>query len=208
MKYITTPPPRHATRMSFSIPKLTPVKCAKQIQFDRRRIEQNFGRTPVTTGNEQNLEQASGDGDESIERERQPQGPSGQASAEPASGGKSSGKGANDGGTTKIPKPSGEPGRRPETGGWPLKDQLVIHQGWAEDDFSSIYAETKKAASAILDTTVSYHSQNSAAVTSICKKLVEMWPMLSKYEDCWPVRSMLKVFLKYTSERARQMRGK
>lgn len=30
------------------------------------------------------------------------------------------------------------------------------------------------------------------------------WPVLKDYDDCWPVRSMLKLALKYGSEAARR----
>lgn len=30
------------------------------------------------------------------------------------------------------------------------------------------------------------------------------WPILNNYEDCWPVRSILKMALKYSAEKSRR----
>lgn len=34
--------------------------------------------------------------------------------------------------------------------------------------------------------------------------MVKKWSFLDQYEDNWPVKSILKIVLKYTSERARK----
>ena len=38
--------------------------------------------------------------------------------------------------------------------------------------------------------------------------MTEDWTFLAKYRDCWPVRDMLKMHLKYTSEASRRSKDK
>ena len=38
--------------------------------------------------------------------------------------------------------------------------------------------------------------------------MTEDWTFLAKYRDCWPIRDMLKMHLKYTSEASRRSKDK
>ncbi|KAF9493798.1 hypothetical protein BDN71DRAFT_1508288 [Pleurotus eryngii] len=104
----------------------------------------------------------------------------------------------------KIPKPVGEPGRRPEQGGFPLKEQLVSVQRWEEKTYEEIQAAVRKAALATLNPSLSFKFQDKHRVDLICAKMSKKWSFLDEYEDNWPIKSIPKIVLKYTSERARK----
>ncbi|KDQ25866.1 hypothetical protein PLEOSDRAFT_1085232 [Pleurotus ostreatus PC15] len=108
------------------------------------------------------------------------------------------------GNSVKIPKPVGEPGRRPERGGFPLKQQLVSVERWEEKTYEEIQAAVRKAALATLNPSLSFKFQDKHRIDLICAKMVKKWSFLDQYEDNWPVKSILKIVLKYTSERARK----
>ncbi|KIM35119.1 hypothetical protein M413DRAFT_32742 [Hebeloma cylindrosporum] len=55
-----------------------------------------------------------------------------------------------------------------------------------------------------LDTTVSFAKQNVENVDAICKAARERFSVLKKYAASWPVRDILKLHLKYTSEAHRR----
>ncbi|KAF8950172.1 hypothetical protein BDZ97DRAFT_1934475 [Flammula alnicola] len=93
----------------------------------------------------------------------------------------------------KIPKPSGEPGR-PNSGGYCIEDALM---SWGKDEFGKVVRFTKKIADAKLDQTKSYSKQDRV-------KVARNYPIVDKYEDRWPVRGILKMHLKATSENFRK----
>ncbi|KAG9221435.1 hypothetical protein CCMSSC00406_0008309 [Pleurotus cornucopiae] len=105
---------------------------------------------------------------------------------------------------TRIPKPAGEPGRRPETGGFPLKERLLQTEKWQEVTYDEILSAVRKAAGVTLKVSKSYKFQDKSKVDLLCQKIARKWTFLDEYEDHWPVKSMLKIYLKYTSERSRK----
>lgn len=82
----------------------------------------------------------------------------------------------------------------------------------------------KVEAEKMLDMTVSFRGQDQKKVDAICEKVSsatiyvlvdnpnspgemgtsDMFPQLAKYECCWPVRSILKLTLKYKAESSRR----
>ncbi|KAF7424838.1 hypothetical protein PC9H_010149 [Pleurotus ostreatus] len=117
----------------------------------------------------------------------------------------SSNDGTNDRGAQgKIPKPIGEPGRRPETGGFPLKERLLKVEMWEEETYDDILNAVRKASQVALNLSVSFKFQDKTKVDMICAKMARKWNFLDEYDGHWPVKSMLKAYLKYTSERARK----
>ncbi|KAF9493510.1 hypothetical protein BDN71DRAFT_1432421 [Pleurotus eryngii] len=114
------------------------------------------------------------------------------------------GLGASVGQGIKIPKPLGEPGRHPERGGFPLKEQLVSIERWEEKTYEEIQAAVRKAVLASLNPSLSFKFQDKHRIDLICAKMIKKWSFLDQYEDNWPIKSILKIVLKYTSERARK----
>ncbi|KAF7426482.1 hypothetical protein PC9H_008851 [Pleurotus ostreatus] len=100
----------------------------------------------------------------------------------------------------KIPKPVGEPGHCPETGGFPLKERLLRVEMWDEETYNDVTSAVRKAAQVALNLSVSFKFQEKAKVDIICAKMAHKWSFLNEYEDHWPAKSMLKAYLKYTSE--------
>ncbi|KAF8222692.1 hypothetical protein L208DRAFT_1320870, partial [Tricholoma matsutake] len=98
----------------------------------------------------------------------------------------------------KIPKPTREPGR-PGSGGFCVEDSLVKTHGWSEDSQETIQVEARKE----LNTTISYCGHSKHTIQKICTKLYHHWPELKNYEGCWPVHSILKLALKYSTEASR-----
>ncbi|KIM34858.1 hypothetical protein M413DRAFT_32960 [Hebeloma cylindrosporum] len=101
-----------------------------------------------------------------------------------------------------IQKPFGEPGR-PGSGGYRLEEVL----DWEPETLSKVTVFVKQAAEKDLDTTVSYSKQNIDKVDNICKAAYECFPLLTKYAKSWPVRDILKLHLKYTSEAHRSRKN-
>ncbi|PPQ74509.1 hypothetical protein CVT26_007979 [Gymnopilus dilepis] len=119
-----------------------------------------------------------------------------------------------------IMKPQGEPGR-PNSGGYNLEKTL---RGWTPRLFSDVSIFVKSLADVKLDMSKSYSRQNASAIKSICtavrrilnKALLELDPflyylqatqhyaILAKYDNCWPVRDILKLHLKYKVETSRR----
>ncbi|KAF8873743.1 hypothetical protein CPB84DRAFT_1753171 [Gymnopilus junonius] len=52
--------------------------------------------------------------------------------------------------------------------------------------------------------------QSKEKVAEICQKMQEpdKWPQLEKYEDCWPVISIIKLAVKYKAEATRRNQDK
>ncbi|PPR03095.1 hypothetical protein CVT26_004614 [Gymnopilus dilepis] len=121
---------------------------------------------------------------------------------------------------TRIPKPSGEPGR-PHSGGYNLDDELGA---WDAETLSAVNSYVKVLAKQALDLTKSYSKQDADKVAEICVSVgaqcllptcfnafvlqtARLYPVIEKYENHWPVRDMLKLHLKYTSETHRKQFG-
>lgn len=78
----------------------------------------------------------------------------------------------------------------------------------------------KNKANEKLDTTQSYKKQKSADITAICVlvsisefyqphntyliQAKRQYPIVSKYDNYWPIRDMIKLHLKYASETFRK----
>ncbi|PPQ70077.1 hypothetical protein CVT26_013411 [Gymnopilus dilepis] len=99
-----------------------------------------------------------------------------------------------------IPKPPGEPGR-PNSGGYNLESQL---HGWTPKLFSEISGFVKNLADIQLDMTKSYNKQSRSTIASICSTTADHYPILSKYDNFWPARDILKMHLKYRAETSRK----
>ena len=128
----------------------------------------------------------------------------------------------------KIPKPQGEPGC-PNCGGYSIENELrgwspdLLENVTVSlvlclfPSLNSWQRFVKKAANEKLDTTQSYVKQKSATVTEICVlaslelyiyslsnslffKAKKHYAIINKYENYWPIRDILKLHLKYTSE--------
>lgn len=93
-------------------------------------------------------------------------------------------------------------------------------------DLGVLQALVKKEASRNLDITQSYKSQRDSRVKRICEKvsfpgygrrfvvlivmqITEERPDLGlgKFDNCWPIRDMLKLHLKYKSEASRRQKA-
>ena len=134
-------------------------------------------------------------------------------------------------GPSLIPKPPGEAGR-PQSGGfnlevslgWPKPTfQKILVSPVARLDtnwLTPMQRYTHLQASCELDTTKSYSSQGKGKVEKVCiavsflfplsfsnylsMQVALHYPLVSKYCDLWPVRCILKLHLKSTSEIARR----
>ncbi|KAK0191936.1 hypothetical protein F5146DRAFT_999194 [Armillaria mellea] len=102
-----------------------------------------------------------------------------------------------------IPKPPGEPGR-PKSGGYNLEQAL----SWPDAIYQQVVNHVHCEAHCRLETRKSYKNQNVEEIQAICDAAVNDHSILRVYENAWPVHDMLKLRLKYTSEKARRQRGK
>ncbi|KAF8961310.1 hypothetical protein BDZ97DRAFT_1921391 [Flammula alnicola] len=100
----------------------------------------------------------------------------------------------------KIPKPAGEPGR-PRSGGYNIEAVLAP---WGKEEFAKVHKLVKKLADLKLDNTKSYSKQNSRKVMDLCETVERHHTIVEKYEGHWPIRAMLKLYLKTTSENHRR----
>ncbi|KAL0958556.1 hypothetical protein HGRIS_000696 [Hohenbuehelia grisea] len=106
----------------------------------------------------------------------------------------------------KISKPPGEPGR-PDSGGWSLKDQLVRVEKWGEKDYKAIRQRISDIAKERnIDLAVNFANQKAGDINAICDKMREEYTFLEKYmyEDCWPVKCIMKSITKYRSEHGKK----
>ncbi|PBK84291.1 hypothetical protein ARMGADRAFT_1037224 [Armillaria gallica] len=75
--------------------------------------------------------------------------------------------------------------------------------GLEEDELESIKQFVKYLIRKYLDTRVSWvknKSKQKASIEKIQKKVLDSFPILGQYIDCWPVLDVMKTYLKYTSE--------
>ncbi|KAH0825670.1 hypothetical protein J3R83DRAFT_11688 [Lanmaoa asiatica] len=101
----------------------------------------------------------------------------------------------------KIPKPEGEPGR-PGRGGYNLKVQLA----WDNSMFLKLKKSVHHSIAKHLDATKCRSLQTIAAIQLVKKEALREFPHLDDYASCWPVEDLIRMRLKYTSERARLSR--
>ncbi|KAK0488160.1 hypothetical protein EDD18DRAFT_1110527 [Armillaria luteobubalina] len=102
-----------------------------------------------------------------------------------------------------IPKPPGEPGR-PKSGGYNLEQAL----SWPDAIYQQVVNHVHREAHRRLETRKSFKNQKAEEIQAICDAAVNDHSILRVYENAWPVRDMLKLRLKYTSEKAHRQRGK
>ncbi|RXW11617.1 hypothetical protein EST38_g14237, partial [Candolleomyces aberdarensis] len=102
-------------------------------------------------------------------------------------------------GLSLIAKPPGEPGR-PNSGGFGLEQAL----GWPLKEVKNLSVWVGKQAEEKLDVSQGFSGQDTNAIEDICLLATVNFPILKQYELCWPVRSILKLKLKTTSEKARK----
>ncbi|PBK90452.1 hypothetical protein ARMGADRAFT_1082717 [Armillaria gallica] len=102
-----------------------------------------------------------------------------------------------------IPKPPGEPGR-PKSGGYNLEKAL----GWPDAIYQQVIKHVHHEAHQRLETRKSFKNQSVEEIQAICGTAMNKHSILQVYENAWPVCDMLKLRLKYTSEKAHCHKGK
>ncbi|KAK7056790.1 hypothetical protein VNI00_002507 [Paramarasmius palmivorus] len=105
-----------------------------------------------------------------------------------------------------IPKPRGEVAH-PKKGGYSLEATLINNHRWSKPGYDMINSQTKVLASQILDATKNYMNQDEASKKHICELLIRDFPFLSDYVNCWPIRDMMKAYLKYQNTKRRMIRA-
>ncbi|KDR79750.1 hypothetical protein GALMADRAFT_136361 [Galerina marginata CBS 339.88] len=103
----------------------------------------------------------------------------------------------------KIKKPKGDVSRIGR-GGYNLHDKL----GWNQRTYDNVLALVSKLAKEMLDTSQSYRGQSRKKVQSLMDLVRKEHEFMKDYEDDWPVRDMLKTYLKNSSQTARNAKGK
>ncbi|PPQ78142.1 hypothetical protein CVT24_006425 [Panaeolus cyanescens] len=99
-----------------------------------------------------------------------------------------------------IPKPPGEPGR-PGSGGYTLD---VALKDLGQKTIDKINEYVKRKADIHLNIALSFSQQNNTAVTDLIRDVRDQFHELKRYENDWPIRDILKGYLKYKSGRIRQ----
>ncbi|KAJ7730561.1 hypothetical protein B0H16DRAFT_1469533 [Mycena metata] len=102
----------------------------------------------------------------------------------------------------KYKSPSGQPGR-PNSGGYNLENTLLQECHWTKDKFQRVQIDVHGLAKQTLVTRLSYQMQDPKDVKRLCAQISAIHE-LREYEDFWPVRAMLKLFLKAKSEAYRR----
>ncbi|KAJ7177773.1 hypothetical protein C8R46DRAFT_1212503 [Mycena filopes] len=104
-------------------------------------------------------------------------------------------------------KPPGEP-NRPGSGGYSLEKYMVESCGWTKDEFAEVQARVQELAEGKLDVNLSFQKQVTSTLLWISEafQVKKKFPVTRGYEQCWPIRDMLKVYLKSTSEAYRRRR--
>ncbi|KAK7024617.1 hypothetical protein VNI00_016121 [Paramarasmius palmivorus] len=95
-----------------------------------------------------------------------------------------------------IRKPPGEAGH-PKNGGYSLEATLINVHHWSKSGYDVINSQTKGLTAELLDTTKNYKDQDQKLKQSVCNFLLQDFPFLEDYVDCWPVRDMMKAHLKH-----------
>ncbi|KAL0958331.1 hypothetical protein HGRIS_000476 [Hohenbuehelia grisea] len=184
MAYVRVPTPRTAAEISFILlPRQPPVTSA-DIDFTGQRLARYAPAPRVQDGTGSTSSDEGG-------------------AAEP--GDYEEDDLAPIGATTKIPKPPGEPGC-PDSGGWALKDQLVKTEKWGDKEYKAIRARVNAIAKEKnLNLGISYGNQKPEDIDAVCERIQSEYIFLEKYEDCWPIRCILKSILKYRAEASRKV---
>ncbi|KAK7054427.1 hypothetical protein VNI00_003625 [Paramarasmius palmivorus] len=97
---------------------------------------------------------------------------------------------------TRIPKPPGAAGRR--KGGYSLEWALTSGRyKWSKTGYAMIQQRTKELVSEHFDMAKTYRDQDVSRKDRVCELIVRDYPFLADYIDNWPIRDMMKAFLKY-----------
>ncbi|TFK23361.1 hypothetical protein FA15DRAFT_705527 [Coprinopsis marcescibilis] len=102
-------------------------------------------------------------------------------------------------GTSMIPKPPGGPGR-PGSGGYNIAKAM----SWSKPLFSQLRTFLASECDKALDTTVCFKNQDEEKLKVVCDKALEQFPELKRFEERWPLTSLIQMYLKNTSEKARR----
>ncbi|PBK77843.1 hypothetical protein ARMSODRAFT_968136 [Armillaria solidipes] len=102
-----------------------------------------------------------------------------------------------------IPKtyeqPGGEPGR-PRNGGYSLGRKLLEEYGWSKDQYHALRSNMKDWASQYLNCQLCYRKQkDDPRMDMVIRKATVKYGFLKPYPACWPVRALLKCYLKQES---------
>ncbi|KAJ7177753.1 hypothetical protein C8R46DRAFT_1029357 [Mycena filopes] len=94
--------------------------------------------------------------------------------------------------------------------GYSLEKYMVESCGWTKDEFAEVQARVQELAEGKLDVNLSFQKQVTSALLWISEafQVKKEFPVTRGYEQCWPIRDMLKVYLKSTSEAYRRRRTK
>ncbi|KAJ6578131.1 hypothetical protein B0H19DRAFT_1062668 [Mycena capillaripes] len=103
----------------------------------------------------------------------------------------------------KYRKPPGQPNRL-LSGGYGLEAHLVDNCEWTKSQFKEVQAEVHQLAAQKLDVTACYQKQNKHTIQHICDEVKKNHPIARGFDGCWPIRDMLMVHLKNTSEAERR----
>ncbi|KAJ6557675.1 hypothetical protein B0H19DRAFT_1070303 [Mycena capillaripes] len=103
----------------------------------------------------------------------------------------------------KYREPPGQP-NRPLSGGYGLEAHLVDKCEWTKSQFKEVQAEVHQLAAQKLDVTTCYQKQKKHTIQHICDEVKKNHPIAHGFDGCWPIRDMLMVHLKNTSEAERR----
>ncbi|KAF8579296.1 hypothetical protein K439DRAFT_1620666 [Ramaria rubella] len=103
----------------------------------------------------------------------------------------------------KIPKPIGEPGR-PGWGGYNLEEAI----NWDVLRFKKLKKCIHRLVANHLDLMKSFANQSTHLLGIVQAAAVDKLPKLENYSGCWPATDLIKMRLKYTSVRSRQLEQK
>ncbi|KAJ7482904.1 hypothetical protein B0H11DRAFT_1914986 [Mycena galericulata] len=98
----------------------------------------------------------------------------------------------------KYKAPPGQPGR-PNSGGYSLEYTLLQQYRWTKEKLNCVQDHVQRLARNQLVTKLSYQMQDPGDVKKLCKEITAQHD-LAGYEDYWPIRAMLKLYLKSKSE--------
>ncbi|KAI6009712.1 hypothetical protein EDC04DRAFT_2906471 [Pisolithus marmoratus] len=81
---------------------------------------------------------------------------------------------------------------KPNSGRYALRDVLA----WGNDTYDSVQKGLHLVCEKYLDTSSPYHLQQPELLTAFFEAAWEQFPILTCYQDSWPVRDFAKMYLK------------
>ncbi|KAG1843222.1 hypothetical protein C8R48DRAFT_548942, partial [Suillus tomentosus] len=99
--------------------------------------------------------------------------------------------------TQQIPSAVQSPVTCISRGGYNLQVTL----GWPVADYDETRSFVVHLAHEYLSTNRSWKKQNQSHLRVVYSEAVKRYPILDRYEDCWVVGDMLRMFLKNSSSR-------